>query len=225
MRNIILITCLAFLFSCNESSEKKTDNTTSDSTKTPAVFNPGDTLENLLKIKDIAELKEIYGEKNVTEDTIWGGEGMFFVGTYLFGRTPNAVVFNWKDTLKKATPESIVHRALWDTKKEKHILTSRWKSRTGIGLGTTLTKLNEINGKPYKFYGLGWDYGGMLISWEKGKLDGKGVYVTMGAEDVSAAMQKDYTNVCGDSERSSSTVSAKKLNPVVFEVTVNNNKN
>lgn len=37
---------------------------------------------------------------------------------------------------------------------------SAWSLPEGISLGTTLARLEKLNGKPFKINGFGWDYGG-----------------------------------------------------------------
>jgi hypothetical protein len=46
----------------------------------------------------------------------------------------------------------------------------KWHTKDGVKVGTTLAELNTINGKPFLFSGLGWDYGGYINDFQKGKL-------------------------------------------------------
>ncbi|HSP40234.1 MAG TPA: hypothetical protein VLN46_02300, partial [Gillisia sp.] len=52
----------------------------------------------------------------------------------------------------------------------------RWKSQTGIKIGTTYEELNRINGKEISFYGFGWDYSGAVM-WNDGKLEDSKIFV------------------------------------------------
>jgi hypothetical protein len=46
-----------------------------------------------------------------------------------------------------------------------------WRTRSGIGLGTTLRELEARNGKPFVIHGFGWDFQGGVASWQGGNLE------------------------------------------------------
>ena len=48
---------------------------------------------------------------------------------------------------------------------------SSWKLDNGIGIGTPLSEVLRRNGKPIRFYGMEWDYGGTISDWGGGALD------------------------------------------------------
>jgi hypothetical protein len=175
------------------------------------------SLDDLLKIKNEEELKKIFGAENVTHDTVWGAEGMFFIGTKLFGRTPDEVVFNWTDTLNNANLYSVSIECYYDRITGKTSFGKRWKTKAGIMLGTSLKELNTMNGKEFSFSGLGWDYGGNVSSWNDGKLEKSGIAVTL---DVSAdeIMPAEYDKIVGDVLISSNDPNALIVNPVVREL-------
>lgn len=50
---------------------------------------------------------------------------------------------------------------------------ARWRTRTGIGIGTTAATLAKLNGRPFSVTGFGWDYPGRVIDWRGGRLGGK----------------------------------------------------
>jgi hypothetical protein len=45
-----------------------------------------------------------------------------------------------------------------------------WSLPGGVTVGTTLAQLEAINGGPFAFSGLGWDYGGGVTDWKGGRL-------------------------------------------------------
>ena len=47
---------------------------------------------------------------------------------------------------------------------------SRWHDANGLRPGLSLSELVTLNGAPISFYGVGWDYGGVVQDWHGGKL-------------------------------------------------------
>jgi hypothetical protein len=179
-------------------------------------------LEDLLNIEE-DELIKRYGKENITLDTIWGAEGMFYMGTKLFAKTPKEVIISWSDTLYHSKIVTLTVNSGYNIETGELELYNYWKSKTGISLGTNLKELVKLNGRDFKFYGLGWDYGGEVNSWNEGKLDKAGVAVTLGTvnfDNQTAA----YNKIVGDQEFSSSNTNAVKVNPIVLVLTVANLK-
>lgn len=179
---------------------------------------PNDTLDALLAINDEKQLKDIYGAKNVSWDTIYGVEGDFSMATVLYSGTPDNVVIEWRYPKTRTEVISVTHDCQYNTKTEKFDLDTRWLTRSGVRLGTPLTELVKMNGKDFVFLGFGWDYGGGVMDWKGGNFDKKNMFVNLGLEDVTPSMEKDYEQLMGDGEFLSSLPVAKKLNPRVFEI-------
>lgn len=224
MRFIYLSFIAILFFSCQ--SNEKTNSNQTDSLLTNASNSLNSDikiLEDLFLIKNEKELKQLFGDQNVSFDTIWGAEGMFYMGTKLFNKTPNEVIITWGDTLSNSNITNLSIRCYYDINTNEYDLKSIWKSKTGISLGTTLTELVKLNGKEITFYGLGWDYGGLISSWNGGKLENAGIGISLGT--VSFDNQtNDYNNIVGDTEINSSNPSAVKVNPVVLELFVSKTK-
>lgn len=179
-------------------------------------------LEELLAVADEAALKKQFGEAAVRHDTIWGPEGMFFMGTLLFPGTEDEVEISWEDTVKNA--KMLSAQTTWhmdDNGNWKKA--SRWKSQTGIKLGTTLKELEKLNESPFKFYGFGWDYGGMVSGWENGKLNEKRVFIELGTASTQYNTPA-YEKLLGDGEFRSDDANAQTINPVVVELSVSHNR-
>jgi hypothetical protein len=45
-----------------------------------------------------------------------------------------------------------------------------WRTETGFRLGLTLAQVERFNERPFKVTGMGWDYAGVVTSWEGGAL-------------------------------------------------------
>jgi hypothetical protein len=52
---------------------------------------------------------------------------------------------------------------------------SIWARADGVRLGLTSTELQAKNGRPFKFLGFEWDYGGAISDWRGGTLAPDGV--------------------------------------------------
>ena len=96
---------------------------------------------------------------------------------------------------------------------------SRW-SAGGLRLGDSLLKVQQLNGKPFKMSGFGWDYGGYVNDLDGGKLD-----KLPGGCNLSIRMEPspmdDYPNgIEGDVSLSSTNPKLRAAKPVVYELTV-----
>jgi hypothetical protein len=95
---------------------------------------------------------------------------------------------------------------------------SDWPTRSGIKPGMTLKELEQLNGKPFLFYGGGWDLGGYVTNWKDGKLKGK---VKSCRLDRTYVMPYDLSKGDYDShEFSSDSQDAQAGNPVIEEITL-----
>ncbi|MDT0644123.1 hypothetical protein RM553_14900 [Zunongwangia sp. F363] len=61
----------------------------------------------------------------------------------------------------------------------------KWKTASGIKVGTTYDELTNLNGKPVSFYGFGWDYSGAVV-WNGGKLENSHLNIFLGPENEPA---------------------------------------
>ncbi|WP_026932716.1 hypothetical protein [Christiangramia echinicola] len=159
MRKIILIVAVSLMAACN-SAKKGTSNSTSKY-----------TVENLGRM-DAEDLMKNYPDASLEE-----GTDMFEEGTderpytILYPGTENELHITWQD--KDRTE---VH----DLRYSK---SGKWRSETGINVGTNYDELVKMNGKDISVYGFGWDYSG-AVDWNGGKLEKSGlrVFLTPGNE-------------------------------------------
>lgn len=158
-----------------------------------------------------ADLKRIYGEKNVESGEVGLGEGETLPGTILFPNDPNkTVAIAWKNEKTRKSPDFIQFAG------DK----SFWKISNGVTLGTSLKTLEQLNGKGFVLYGFQWDYSGELNSWNRGKLartfGNKNEIVLLRLNpDYDKASEKDLKAVVGDGNFSSKHKVMQKLNPKV----------
>jgi hypothetical protein len=106
-------------------------------------------------------LRRIYGAQNVVEGEVPGAEGEKFHGVILFPKDETRIAYVYFQDEKTLTGLSLV-RVFGPV--------SRWQLDNGIGIGTPLSEVLRRNGKPIRFYGLDWDYGGTITEWNGGKL-------------------------------------------------------
>ncbi len=66
----------------------------------------------------------------------------------------------------------------------------------GVKIGTTLSELVKLNGKPFTFTGFDWDYGGYAI-FEKGKLEND-CYSIQLYYDYKDLFENEWNQIVGD---------------------------
>lgn len=125
---------------------------------------PGKNAGPITEKTSEADLKRIYGKGNVIRKKLFlyaEGDDTSQVGTVIFPKEESKKMeIIWKDIKGRRYPERLTLEGR----------NSVWKTAEGVSLGTTLEELEQLNGKPFTFLGLGWDYGGSLSSWENGHL-------------------------------------------------------
>lgn len=108
-----------------------------------------------------ADLEGRFGKKNVRIDQVPGGEGETYRGIILFPNDPQRRAYLYfvdEKTLAGLNTVRIMDAG------------SRWSLANGLRMGMLLKDVVAMNGKPIKFHGLDWDYGGTVTSLEGGKL-------------------------------------------------------
>lgn len=107
-------------------------------------------------------LKQLFGAANVRiDDHLPGPEGEEFRGVILFADDPTRrAVLHYQD-------ERQLRGLAYVSVREPD---TRWRLDNGIVMGMRLSELARLNGKPIRFSGMGWDYGGTITDWNGGKL-------------------------------------------------------
>lgn len=207
------------LGSCSgEGADAKKGDTTMHDVTRPVGENH---LEDLLKIKDEAELKAKFGADRISYDTIWGPEGMYSMGTFIDEGTKDQVEIFWADSLHRIGPVSASTEATYNSDAGNYVFSSTWSSANGVHIGTTTDELEKLNGKPFIFSGFGWDYGGGIRDWQGGALEGKGMGIDLTESDaIGNIPESDYNQILGDQDVRSDHPVVKKVQPRVARITV-----
>ena len=108
-----------------------------------------------------AWLRRRFGDGNVRVADVPGGEGETSRGIVLFPDDPSRRAYLYFQDAQQLRSLSLVR--VMDPG-------SRWRLENGIGIGTPLSALVAMNGKPIRFSGFDWDYGGAIGDWNGGRL-------------------------------------------------------
>ncbi len=108
------------------------------------------------------------------EDVVHLGEGLCAPGAVLYGGTSDEIRVAFTDDARELIASAVANRE-----------GARWRSAEGVGVGTALERLAELNGAPITFTGFGWDRGGTVIGYGGGALssyrDGTGFFLLLDA--------------------------------------------
>ncbi|PRY44074.1 hypothetical protein CLV58_10343 [Spirosoma oryzae] len=170
-----------------------------------------------------AELLRLLGPAVVTVgDSIDGAEGDVLIGTTLYKNTADQLQILYQDSAQRQHPELVLIRPYVtdaDGNPLPDVKPTRWSTADGVRIGMPLKELEQCNGKPFRLWGFGWDYGGSVSSWQGGRFD-------MGAQTMlsvtlappstlSPAQTRALDTVSGDGEFMSSNQAMQLLSPVV----------
>ncbi len=164
-------------------------------------------LDSLLGMNN-AELIKIFGSQSLVVKSADGFDGDDpFIYAMLFEGTDREVELMLEDSTDTGQVISATVRT-----------SSHWTTRDGLTPGMKLKDLEQINGKSFLFYGGGWDHGGYVTNWNRGKLEGR---IKACRLDRNYLMPYDLSKGDYDvHEFSSGSNDAQRGNPVIEEVTV-----
>ena len=130
----------------------------------------------------IEEVTQLFGAQNVSRRIAYGPEGMEkFDVTAIYAGTADEILVYWRDNIYGSMPERVSFRQA----------KGRWRTVHAIKPGTGIAELNRINGRPFDFYGFGWDYGGIIDkNWNGGALSAiRGLSLRL---TTSRELSRDY---------------------------------
>lgn len=165
------------------------------------------------KTTTAAALKAAFGAAQVKAQPIYVGEGSSEPGFLVCG--------GQSDRTLEVLPVSFEgHKSLL-----VYVRTgskSRYRTKEGITLGTTLKQLEKLNGRPFELSGFSWDYGGTVTSWKGGKLEKALEWVTVRFDDPSTEglTEAQSDSIMGDAPHLSSLPVLQKLNPTVGSLAI-----
>ena len=156
---------------------------------------------------NLEALQQTFGEENVQVGDVEAGGGEMTRGAVLYGNDPeHRVEVVWKDGKESHGIEMVTIAGNVST----------WHTCEGVTIGTRLKRLEQLNGKPFRLSGLGWDYSGGVSDWQGGKLAAsfKNVFLFLDGEGSVAA----YDQVSGDKPFVSSFPAMQTVNPAVYKM-------
>lgn len=122
---------------------------------------PGERVGPLTAASSATDLIGVFGAENIRDEPYPLGEGESEPGTVIFPDDPTRrMAILWNDLDKKARPLSVRIDGAG----------SIWKTAQGVTVGMSLKSVEALNGKPFRLYGFGWDYGGQLVESNGGEL-------------------------------------------------------
>lgn len=157
-----VLVLLALVWSCNN-EPKKSETQGSNSTLSQYddfLIVPGKRVGMITSESTEADVESAYGADNIKLTSLDMGEGEEELGVVLFPDTKNELEIVWELEASIGKPSFV------RISKEN----GEWATEDGVQIGTTLEKLEEINGRPFSFYGFEWDYGGLVADWNGGNL-------------------------------------------------------
>lgn len=165
-----------------------------------------------------ADLVRIFGAKNLEDDDIVITDGDREWGTEVFGDQPNiSLSILWKDD----TPDSHIRTIIFCHTSEP-LSTCRWHTADGITFGTSLKTLEKANERKFKLSGFDWGYGGLITSWEGGRLErlnGPCGRITIRLDPAPGAPSEERSRLLeqveDDVEFWSSDAPMQSLNPII----------
>ncbi|MBD2411789.1 hypothetical protein FACHB389_04675 [Nostoc calcicola FACHB-389] len=176
---------------------------------TDTLIVPGERVGPITRTTTKRDLVKLFGASRLVDKTISGAEGIgSFAATQLKLNRGRSLLVVWSD--KTRTKPLDVRN-----------LGSAWKTREGIGVGTSLSELRKQLGN-FKLYGLGWDYGGTILldSSKLSRYQGKLILRVDAAPNASEKFPNDYQAVLGDGTFSSSNQHWKPLGVRLTEIIV-----
>lgn len=131
------------------------------------------------------ELNKLYGTEKIQETIVFSYEGINIEGTeVIFDDTTDNFTIEWNDD--NLTPKII--RIMNQN--------SHWKTKEGIGIGSTLKEVENANGKTFTIYGYEIDsyLAGTIKNWNSGNLQGLNLQFRI-TKDLPT---EEYLKIMGD---------------------------
>ncbi|MGE4072808.1 MAG: hypothetical protein AB7E72_16690 [Lysobacterales bacterium] len=166
MRLLMLLIPLLLLLACSEDPAPVVDPVPPPAPPKPAV--PAEDLYQLAVGGNgfrpdmrMADLRARFGEDQVSAAEVPLGEGQSEPGAIVHPQDPARRAYVY---FLDGNPESTIS-AIHVRDPE-----SIWRGPLGLHLGNTSLDLDRMNGRPFRFLGFEWDYGGYVSNWVEGAL-------------------------------------------------------
>ncbi len=234
MKNLFfLLFFLVLIYSCENTNKNKTESKDVDTLTEKTEPIEIKYLEDFLKFKNHQEMSEFFGEENVKKDTMgFGEEGIpsYYV-TILNPECRNSVFVAWgvhqgyDGEVVNETDSAVFVMTKYvfldvDDSAKNIKAGEIYPTKHNVKLGTKITELKEINGKEFNFYGLAWDYGGLVSGLDE-KFDNYTIFLGYKDAENKYEYPVEYQNILGDTQFSSENKDAIKLGLEVMYIGFN----
>ena len=156
-------------------------------------------------------LNKLYDKGNIREYVVFSYEGFDIKGTeVIFDNTADNITIEWNDG--NLTPKIIRIKNP----------NSNWKTKEGVGIGSTIKEVEKANGKPFTIYGYEIDayLAGTVKNWNSGNLQGLNLQFKITKEIPGEV----YMKIMGDRGILSNNPLLEKAGLQVENITVGFNK-
>ena len=156
-------------------------------------------------------LNKLYDKGNIRETVVFSYEGFDIKGTeVIFDNTADNITIEWNDG--NLTPKIIRIKNP----------NSTWKTKEGVGIGSTIKEVEKANGKPFTIYGYEIDkyLAGTVKNWNSGNLQGLNLQFKITKEIPGEV----YMKIMGDRGILSNNPLLEKAGLQVENITVEFNK-
>lgn len=168
---------------------------------------PGVSIGKIKRTTSEKQLIKMFGAENLKATQVDVGEGTKEVGTVLFPDHPEkSLNLLWKDAKHEVLRFVYIQNP-----------GTKWRTSSGVTIGTSLKELEKKNKKPFSLAGFAWDYAGTITDFFGGELKDHSTYMTIRLSP-EPRWQEDpsYPRVCGDRDFMSNLSIMRKFNPTVY---------
>ncbi len=170
---------------------------------------PGTRVGPIDRSTSYDDLASLFGEENLADIAIDLGEGESEPGTVLFPDSEKELIVQWE--VHQKTPMAVI------------VVGPKWHTPKGLAVGTRVSSLVALNNGHFNFSGFGWDFGGMVTSWEGGALESE--YTLREMLSITLAPRRPYVSsdlesLQGNQDFSSKEAVVGRVNLRVSSITV-----
>lgn len=115
---------------------------------------------NISLSDNMEDLIKKAGSENIYADSLFLEGSFEGIISTLWNNTENEIAVRWTE---KQEP----YRTIKFLEIKQGAI---YKFSNGIGVGSSLSEIADLNGAPFNLYGFAWDYGGTFIDFDGGKL-------------------------------------------------------
>lgn len=197
---------IAACWSCGTNADQKTTEEDVVEETENFVIHPGEGFADFTDEQSKEDLLNALGKSSVADQEFYLGEGEYAPGLALYPGTAEEV-----EVLLDEDGYPMVYRI----EKEG----SKWATAEGLKVGSSLAALEEANGKPFRFTGFDWDYGGTVTNWNEGKLADKDFMAVLGYDNENTQFaEEDMNKLLGDQEITSTLPALQRYSIKVVSI-------